>query len=121
MTLETFQFFLIYLARQGKANYSLYYRHTWVLSLFRKYSKNNELTKPAVTRFATSYLTLRCILDRKIASRAMFASEEWTRSTYACKFEAKKVQKIVLSDNRFWKATKYCLMCVLPLVKVLTC
>ena len=69
--------------------------------MFRKYSKNKELTRLAVTRFATSYLTLRSILDRKIALRAMFASEEWARSTYACKFEARKVQKIVLSDNRF--------------------
>ena len=49
----------------------------------------------------------------------MFASEEWARSTYACKFVARKVQNIILSDNRFWKAIKYCLKYVLPLVKML--
>jgi len=37
------------------------YRHSWVLNLFRKFSKGKELAPPTVTRFATAFLTLQCI------------------------------------------------------------
>ena len=43
------------------------YRHTWVLNLYRTFSNGRELIRPAVTTFATSYLTLKSILDQKIA------------------------------------------------------
>ncbi|RDX85555.1 hypothetical protein CR513_33238, partial [Mucuna pruriens] len=46
------------------------YRHTWVLNLYRQYSKGRELARPAVTRFATSYLTLNCIKQQKNALRS---------------------------------------------------
>ena len=95
------------------------YRHTWVLNLYRKYSKGRELARPAVTRFATSYLTLNCIKQQKNALRAMFALEEWATSPHASKSEAKLVMNLVLGDNRFWKSITYCLKCVIPLVKVL--
>ncbi|XP_028793556.1 uncharacterized protein LOC114749230 [Neltuma alba] len=95
------------------------YRHTWVLNLYRKYSKGKELARPAVTRFATAYLTLSCILRQKNALRTMFASDDWTSSTFASKSEGKQVVDMVFGDSRFWSSIKYCLKCVSPLVKVL--
>ncbi|XP_052187762.1 uncharacterized protein LOC127798293 [Diospyros lotus] len=95
------------------------YRHAWVLSMFRKFSKKRELKRPGVTRFATSFLTLRSFEENKIPLRAMFASEEWAKSHYASKVDAIKVGAILLSDDKFWKSIKYCLKCVSPLVKVL--
>nr|KYP66189.1 hypothetical protein KK1_012473 [Cajanus cajan] len=95
------------------------YRHTWVLNLYRQYSNGGELARPAVTRFATSYLTLNCIKQQKNALRSMFASEEWATSPHASKSEAKQVMNLVLSDDRFWRSITYCLKCVIPLVKVL--
>ncbi|XP_028067063.1 uncharacterized protein LOC114269894 [Camellia sinensis] len=95
------------------------YRHAWVLDLFRKFTKNRELTRPAVTRFATAFLTLKSFQDRKLQLRAMFAPEEWARSSYSTSINAKKAQGTILGDARFWKAIKYCLKCVLPLVKIL--
>lgn len=77
------------------------YRHTWVLNLYRKYSKGRELARLAVTRFATSYLTLNCIKQQRNALRAMFASEEWATSPHASKSEAKLVMNLVLGDSRF--------------------
>ncbi|RDX98708.1 hypothetical protein CR513_18333, partial [Mucuna pruriens] len=68
-----------------------------------------ELTRPIVTRFATSYLTLNCIKQQKNALRSMFASEEWATSSHASKSEAKQVMNLVLSDGRFWKSITYCL------------
>ncbi|XP_027915185.1 uncharacterized protein LOC114174548 [Vigna unguiculata] len=95
------------------------YRHTWVLNLYRKYSKGKELAQPAVTRFATAFLTLQCIAQQKNALRGMFVSEAWTTSKHASKTEGKQVVSIVLFDVRFWKSMQYCLKCVTPLVKIL--
>ncbi|KAF7152136.1 hypothetical protein RHSIM_Rhsim01G0133500 [Rhododendron simsii] len=58
------------------------YRHQWVLDMFRKYTLKKELARPAITRFATSYLTLKRFDDLKIQIRAMLASVEWATSSY---------------------------------------
>ncbi|XP_031284359.1 uncharacterized protein LOC116143083 [Pistacia vera] len=98
---------------------SFIYRHTWVLNLYRKFSKDKELARPVVTRFATSFLILSCIMDSKLALTSMFASEEWANSTYATTIKGKKVVDIILSDTRFWKSIQFALKCVDPLVEVL--
>ena len=49
----------------------------------------------------------------------MFASEEWAKSPYAKKSDGINVHLIVLSDPKFWSAIKFCLKCVIHLVKVL--
>ncbi|KAF7119637.1 hypothetical protein RHSIM_Rhsim13G0053900 [Rhododendron simsii] len=59
------------------------YRHTWVLNLMRKHTKNHNLARPAVTRFATAYLTLKSILTQRNGLRAMFTSLAWCKSSYA--------------------------------------
>ena len=79
------------------------YRHAWVLCMFRKFSKKIKLKRVGVTRFATSFLTLKSFEENKLPLRAMFASEEWAKSNYATKMEAKKVEAILLLDNKFWK------------------
>ncbi|XP_030959124.1 uncharacterized protein LOC115981079 [Quercus lobata] len=78
-----------------------------------------ELARQGVIRFATAYLTLKNIYQQKIGLRSMFASEEWAKSPYAKKSDGINVQLIVLSDPKFWPAIKFCLKCVIPLVKVL--
>ena len=52
------------------------YGHTWVLSLMRTFTKNHELLRPAITRFATSFLTLQSLYKQKQTLIAMF-SEKW--------------------------------------------
>ena len=94
------------------------YRHTWVLNLMREHTKNRNLARPAVTRFATAYLTLKSILNQRNGLRAMFNSSAWCKSSYAKTRDGFEVQEIVF-DTRFWQAIRYCLKCVLPLVKVL--
>ena len=81
--------------------------------------RKRELKRAGVTRFATSLLTLKSFEENKLPLQAMFASEEWAKSNYATKMEAKKVEAILLLDNKFWKSVTYCLKCVGPLVKVL--
>lgn len=72
-----------------------------------------------MTRFATSFLTLKGILESKFALRRLFTSEEWVTSSYARHEDASIIFSFILEDPRLWKAVKYCLKCVLPLVKVL--
>ncbi|XP_031276747.1 uncharacterized protein LOC116135180 [Pistacia vera] len=92
---------------KAKQVISFVYRHTWVLNLYRKFSKDKELARPAITRFATSFLTLSCIMDSKLALRSMFASKEWANSTHATTFKGKKVVDLILSDTRFWKSINF--------------
>ncbi|RVW35015.1 hypothetical protein CK203_079876 [Vitis vinifera] len=61
------------------------YGHTWVLSLMRTFTKNHELIRPAITRFATAFLTLQSLYKQKQALIAMFSSEKWCSSTWAKK------------------------------------
>ncbi|XP_058181206.1 uncharacterized protein LOC131299638 [Rhododendron vialii] len=83
-----------------------------------KHTKNHNLARPAVTRFATAYLTLKSILTQRNGLRAMFTSSAWCKSSYAKTRNGLDVQQIVL-DAKFWNAIRYCLKGVLPLVKVL--
>ncbi|XP_012848004.1 PREDICTED: uncharacterized protein LOC105967965 [Erythranthe guttata] len=94
-------------------------KHAWVLNLMRKFTRHKELTIPAVTRFATSYLTLRRLHGSKMALTAMYGSEIWQKSSYAKKADGQAIGEIILADKNFWSAIQYCLMCTLPLVKVL--
>ena len=59
------------------------YGHTWVLSLMTTFTKNHELIRPAITLFATTFLTLQSLYKQKQALIAMFSSEKWCSSTWA--------------------------------------
>ncbi|XP_077229525.1 uncharacterized protein LOC143862371 [Tasmannia lanceolata] len=94
------------------------YNHSWILHLMRKHTKG-ELTRPAVTRFATCFLTLKSLRERKAGLMQMFASDDWQKSPYSKKADGSKICGIVLGDSTFWPSVYYCLKCTSPLVKVL--
>ncbi|RVW61676.1 hypothetical protein CK203_065823 [Vitis vinifera] len=95
------------------------YGHTWVLSLMRTFTKNHELIRPAITRFATAFLTLQSIYKQKQALIAMFSSEKWCSSTWAKKVEGVKTRSTVLFDPNFWPHVAFCIKTTVPLVSVL--
>ncbi|XP_075080280.1 uncharacterized protein LOC107806086 [Nicotiana tabacum] len=95
------------------------YGHTWVLDLMRSFTNNHELLRPAVTRFATAYLTLQSIQNQKQALRSMFSSEAWNKSTWAKKHEGVKTRATILFDQNFWLYIAYYVKSVTPLVRVL--
>ena len=68
------------------------YNHGWILNLFRAHTKGKELLRPAITRFATSFLTLQRLYQLRQPLRKMFASEEFN-STWAKKPNGVKVKK----------------------------
>ena len=95
------------------------YGHTWVLSLMRTFTKNHELLRPAITRFATSFLTLQNLYKQKQALIAMFSSEKWCSSKWAKKVEGVKARSTVLFDPNFWPHVAFCIKIIVPLVSVL--
>ncbi|KAM5551456.1 hypothetical protein ABKV19_026341 [Rosa sericea] len=53
------------------------YGHTQVLSIMRKFTGDKEIIRPAVTRFATSFLSLQSLYKQKEALISMFSSKDW--------------------------------------------
>lgn len=94
------------------------YSHGWVLSLMRQKTGKRELLRPAVTRFATSYLTLSSLHAQKFKLRNMFISAEWKESRWAKEQKGRAVEKIV-GMNSFWNNVSYVLKLTAPLVRVL--
>ncbi|RVW81720.1 hypothetical protein CK203_049553 [Vitis vinifera] len=95
------------------------YGHTWVLSLMRTFTKNHELIRPAITRFATAFLTLQSLYKQKQALIAMFSSEKWCSSTWAKKVEGVKTRSTVSFDPNFLPHVAFCIKTTVPLVSVL--
>ena len=95
------------------------YNHGWILNLFRAHTKGKELLRPAITRFATSFLTLQRLYQLRQPLRKMFASEEFNRSTWAKKPNGVKVKRAVISTRSFWAKVLFCFSTTLPLVYVL--
>ena len=96
------------------------YNHGWVLDLMRReYTNGRELCRPAITRFATNFLSLQCFIKFKKELRQMFTSDEWVESAYAKSVVGKEVAKIVLEDHEFWSQCHHIVKVTEPLVRVL--
>ncbi|XP_035832491.1 uncharacterized protein LOC118481227 [Helianthus annuus] len=94
------------------------YNHSYVLNLTREFTKNNELTRSGVTRFATTFLTLLSLQKQKSAFRNMFASEQWTKSKWAEERKGARANDIVFTPT-FWNNVLFTLKIMGPLVRVL--
>ena len=86
--------------------------------MLKTFTKGRDLIRPAITRFATSYLTLACLSEQKGALITMFNSNEWKSSKFANTKDGKRLENIVM-DSNFWKDISTCLKAACPLVKVL--
>lgn len=93
------------------------YAHHKTLSLMRKFTKK-EIVRPGVTRFATSFLTLQSLLDKKQELRNMMTSNEWDETKWSKSKKGKEAFAIVV-PNEFWNLIELCLRVFTPLVKVL--
>ncbi|KAL8138686.1 hypothetical protein V2J09_004687 [Rumex salicifolius] len=66
-----------------------------VLTWLKEFTNGRELIRPGATKFATSYLTLRCLNEQKGPLLNMFTSTKWRSSSY------EKVLEII---NERWEA-----------------
>ncbi|KAH9308797.1 hypothetical protein KI387_036708, partial [Taxus chinensis] len=101
-----------------KASQKYIYYHSWVLNLMRKNTKDKELVRPAIKRFATNLLMLQSLLSQAQNLKKMFSSDEWNASKWSRKQDGKDTKKKVF-DNLFWKKIAEVVKIVEPLIKVL--
>ncbi|CAN1127454.1 hypothetical protein LINPERHAP2_LOCUS4046 [Linum perenne] len=103
---------------KGRKITNYIYGRTLLISMLKDFTKGGELIRPALTRFATAYLTLGCLSEHKGDLMSMFSSETWRKSTFSNTREGKRIQGIAL-DSRFWTSVLTCLRAAMPLMKVL--
>lgn len=93
------------------------YRHSSTLRLLRFFTNKRELVRHAITRFATSFLTLERLHKEKGNLRKMFVSDDWTNNKLSKEAKGKEATKTVLM-SAFWNNVLYILKVMAPLVKV---
>ncbi|KAL5193549.1 hypothetical protein HKD37_20G055753 [Glycine soja] len=94
------------------------YRHSSTLRLLRFFTNKRELVRHAITRFATSFLTLERLHKEKGNLRKIFVSDDWTKNKLSKEAKGKEATKTVLMPA-FWNNVLYILKVMAPLVKVL--
>lgn len=94
------------------------YSHISLVNMMRRFTNQRNLHRPAVTRFATSFITLAQFHRQKNNLRKMVTSQEWNSSRWPKEGGGKKVASIILQEQ-FWKDVLYALKLTGPLVKVL--
>ncbi|XP_058754740.1 uncharacterized protein LOC131627905 [Vicia villosa] len=103
---------------KGKKIITYIYARTSLISLLHKFTNNTDLIRPAMTRFATFYLTLGCLNDHRGELINMFNSKEWKTSKIAKSKDGIIVEEIVL-DKLFWKNVLNCMRSAFPLIRML--
>ncbi|XP_052181388.1 uncharacterized protein LOC127794391 [Diospyros lotus] len=103
---------------QAKSLTIFIYVHHKTLSLMRSFTKKRDIVRPGVTRFASSFLTLQSLMEKKSQLRAMFTSSEWEECKWSKTVKGKAAYATVLSIA-FWNGVTICLKVFAPLVKVL--
>ena len=77
---------------QAKSLTIFIYAHHRTLALMRKFTKKREIVRPGVTRFASNFLTLQSLYEKKEQLRKMSQSDEWEKINHVK--SAKGVQAI---------------------------
>ncbi|XP_058183421.1 uncharacterized protein LOC131301254 [Rhododendron vialii] len=103
---------------KAKAFTIFVYAHHNTLAMMRKYTESRDIVRPGVTRFATAFLTLQSLMEKKQELRAMFSSDAWDKSKWAKSPKGKTAFATVMS-TAFWNGVTLCLKVFGPLVMVL--
>ncbi|CAD6225790.1 unnamed protein product [Miscanthus lutarioriparius] len=93
------------------------YKHGRILDLMRD-KIGGDLVRPAITRFATSFLTLASMHKNKTGLRNLVVSEEWQATNFSSTTEGRQVENIILSMP-FWNKVELCIRATQPLLVAL--
>ncbi|XP_071695283.1 uncharacterized protein [Rutidosis leptorrhynchoides] len=74
------------------------YAHHKTLALMRRYTNKMEIVRPGVTRFASAFLTLQSLIDKKDELRKMFCGSEWDKCYLSKTKKGNDIYKMVM-DN----------------------
>jgi len=94
------------------------YNHTIVLNTMRIYTEGKEIVRPAMTRFATNFISLQSVVEQKINLKRMFLGLEWMRSKHSKTPEGIEIAALVFNDG-FWKDVEEIIAVTESLVRVL--
>jgi hypothetical protein len=103
---------------QAKAFTIFVYGHTRTLDCLRHFTEGRDIVRPGVTRFASAFLTLNSMLEKKDQLRRMVVNSKWDTLKDVKSKKGKNATATILSPN-FWKDVKLCVSVFEPLVKVL--
>ncbi|KAK4408106.1 hypothetical protein Sango_0391600 [Sesamum angolense] len=104
---------------EAKRITSFIYNSDKIVNLMKIYTKDRELLRPEITRFATEYIALERLF-RSDGIKTMCTCDEWRtfNNTARRRNEASQVSEIVLTE-RFWKKARECCAVMEPSVRVL--
>ncbi|XP_066345436.1 uncharacterized protein [Miscanthus floridulus] len=103
---------------QAKAFTIFVYGHTRTLECMRYFTEGREIVRPGVTRFASNFLTLESIQEKKDQLRKMVVHSRWDSLKDVKSQKGKNATATILNPN-FWKDVKLTLAVFEPLFKVL--
>ncbi|CAH9140124.1 unnamed protein product [Cuscuta epithymum] len=94
------------------------YAHHKTLAMMRSFTKKRDIVRPGITRFATCFLTLQSLLEKKSQLKSMFGSDDWDQCNHSKTVKGKQALATVMS-TAFWNSLSLCLNIYAPLVNVL--
>jgi hypothetical protein len=103
---------------QSKAFTIFVYGHTRTLDCMRHFTEGKEVVRPGVTRFASNFLTLNSMLEKKDQLRKMVVSSKWDSVKDVKSKKGKDATETILSPT-FWRDVKLMVAVFEPLFKVL--
>ncbi|GJY36907.1 hypothetical protein Tco_0422285 [Tanacetum coccineum] len=87
-------------------------------AMMRDFTKRKDIVRPGVTRFASSFLTLQSLSEKKEQLRHMFSSTKWEECRFSSTVKGKATFATMIS-TAFWAGVTLCLKVFTPLVKFL--
>ncbi|XP_077249199.1 uncharacterized protein LOC143888647 [Tasmannia lanceolata] len=93
------------------------YNHGYILSIMRNMC-GGDLVRPGLTRFATNYIALQSMLDKKVGLKQLFSSNEWNEYKESRSVAGKRAEEIVGKPS-FWDQCRTVVGILEPIVKVL--
>jgi len=103
---------------RAKAFTIFVYGHTRTLECLRHFTEGKEIIRPGVTRFASAFLTLNSMQEKKDQLRKMVVHSRWDTLKDVKSKKGKDATAIILNPT-FWKDVKLTISVFEPLVKVL--
>ena len=85
----------------------------------RQFTGNKELVRPAITRFATTFISLQSLLKSMLDLQRMFLFNECVACVYSTKQDGQAIAQLVGYDLIFWSGVGEVCTITEPLVKAL--
>ncbi|KAL6123680.1 hypothetical protein ACLB2K_076199 [Fragaria x ananassa] len=105
---------------QARSITKFVYNHSVVLNMVRRSTFGNDIVEPGVTRFGTSFTTLKRLVDQKHCLQVMVTSQEWMDCPYSKEPGGLEISDLISDrDQSFWSSCTLIVRLTSPLLRVL--